>query len=972
MTSQRPQLAILVLMTAVGAHAAEPEEGALDRDFTSLVRPFLHTYCLNCHGEKKQDAKLSLAGFDALGDVIAHHDLWETVLQRLEAEEMPPAKAPRHPSQDERRRVVLWIQTMRDDEARRNAGDPGPVLARRLSNAEYDYTIRDLTGVDIRPNREFPVDPANSAGFDNSGESLAVSPALVKKYLAAARFVADHLVLKPDRIVFAPAPVVSDTDRDQYCVQQIIAFYQRQRIDLADYFFVAWRYRHRAALGLPEATFPELAASFNESRSSKSGQRGKDSKPLVAAPLSAKYLNTLWALLTDPTQGAPIAPLSEVREFWRNLPNDPRDEESARRGGVELRDLVQRRRAELSVPVPKLHVDGISDGSQPLVLWRNRQLAERRMRYLGEVSGPERESLERFCRVFPDAFFIADRGPYFDPQAAGQGRLLTAGFHLMQGYFRDDAPLRELILEEEGQRALDRLWDELNFVTGVPMRQYKDFIFFERAEPPRFMQEAKFDFARSEDKDAISPQRMQQLQELYVAKARQIGASDQALEAMQTYFEEFSAEIRRVERARLAAEPRHLEGLVEFARRAFRRPLTDQERDDLLAGYRRLREAEELGHEEALRDSLAGVLMSPHFLFLAHPAVSGPTAVPLSDIQLASRLSYFLWSSLPDDELLRHAAAGDLHQPEVLTAQARRMLRDERIRALAAEFAGNWLDVRRFEEHNAVDRERFPEFTAELRQAMWEEPLRFFMDVAAENRSVLDFLYARHTFVNPLLAKHYGIPYPEDSVDEWIRVNDAEPFGRGGLLPMSVFLTKNAPGLRTSPVKRGYWVVRRLLGEQIPPPPPEVPELPKDEAQLGALSLPQLLARHREHPNCAGCHVRFDAVGLAFEGYGPIGERRELDLGGRPVENTSQFPDGSTRTGLAGLQHYLRDQRQEDFLRTLCSKLLAYALGRTLQLSDRSTLEQIRARLSANEYRFETLIESIITSPQFLNRRSGE
>jgi hypothetical protein len=195
-------------------------------------------------------------------------------------------------------------------------------------------------------------------------------------------------------------------------------------------------------------------------------------------------------------------------------------------------------------------------------------------------------------------------------------------------------------------------------------------------------------------------------------------------------------------------------------------------------------------------------------------------------------LSYFLWSSMPDEELLSHAAAGTLRRPEVLRAQARRMLRDPRVRRLAVEFGGNWLDFRRFEEHNAVDRERFRTFNDELRTAMFEEPVRFLTDQFQGDRSVLDMLFGKHTFVNAALARHYAMGDVKVAGNEWVRVENADRHGRGGLLPMAVFLTKNAPGLRTSPVKRGYWVVRRLLGEHIPPPPPTVPELPADEGSL--------------------------------------------------------------------------------------------------------------------------------------------
>jgi hypothetical protein len=422
-----------------------------------------------------------------------------------------------------------------------------------------------------------------------------------------------------------------------------------------------------------------------------------------------------------------------------------------------------------------------------------------------------------------------------------------------------------------------------------------------------------------------------------------------------------------------------LAALVQFAERAYRRPLTPAERDDLLAFYHKLRKEDDLGHEEALRDTLATVLLSPHFCYrfdlgtVASRERQRPEdSRPLTDYELASRLSYFLWSSMPDAELLNHAAAGDLHQPEVLTGQTRRMLQDPKVRGLATEFGGNFFDCRRFEEHNSVDRDRFPTFTNELRSAMFEEPIRYFVDMAERNRSILDLLYGNDTFVNRPLAKHYGMPEPPKGSDAWVHVEDAERYGRGGLLPMAVFQTKNAPGLRTSPVKRGYWVVRRLLGEQIPPPPPTVPELPKDEANLGELTLPQVLARHRDNKSCAGCHRRFDAIGLVFEDFGPIGERRTKDLGGHPVDTAATFPDGQERTGLAGLREYLRDKRQDDFVDNLCRKLFSYALGRSLMLTDKIALDEMRTKLAADGYHFDGLVESIVMSPQFRNKRGGD
>jgi mono/diheme cytochrome c family protein len=942
----RSLVVLLILLAGPSVVAAEPDESSLERRFEETVRPFLRTHCLSCHGAEKPKAKLDLSLYTSASAVVKEHRVWEIVLERVEAEEMPPEKAATKPMPHERRAVIAWIEALREHEARKNAGDPGPVLARRLSNAEYDYTIRDLTGVDIRPTREFPVDPANEAGFDNSGESLAMSPALVKKYLAAARRVADHLVLKPRGFAFAPHPVVTETDRDKYCVQRIIEFYHRHRVDFADYFLAAWQFQHRDALGKADRSLREIADE---------------------AGVSAQYLATLWSILTETWPEA--SPLGEVQALWRELPADVTRREEARRGCKRMRDLVIRLRRAFEPKVGKVQVRGISPGNQPLVLWRNRQFADMHMRYAGDEATRD---LTEFCRVFPDAFVVEDRGPYFDPRASGKGRPLTAGFHLMQGYFRDDEPLYELVLDDEARRELDALWQDLDFVTLVPIRQYKDFIFFERAEPPRFMQEAAFDFARSEDKDAASAAKMNQLAEAYLAKARRNGANDEAVKAIETYFATISARIRQVEQSRLEAEPSHLEALHQFAERAYRRPLSTAEREEIAAFYQELRTKDDLSHEEAIRDSVVTILLSPRFSYRFDRSEPGEVARPVSDYELASRLSYFLWSSMPDGELMAHAAAGDLHEPAVLVAQTRRMLRDDRIRALAVDFVGNWLAFRRFEEHNGVDRDRFSSFTNELRQAMYEEPIRFFVDVARRDRSVLDLLDADDTFVNPVLARHYGMPVPDVGPDGWVRVDQAHRYGRGGFPPMAVFLTANSPGLRTSPVKRGYWVVRRMLGEQIPAPPPEVPELPKDEAKTGDLTLPQLLARHRENPSCAGCHQRFDSIGLVFEGYGPIGERRDRDLGGRPVVSKATFPDGSEGTGLDGLRTYLKEHRQAEFVENFCRKLLVYALGRGLLLSDEPTIQGMKAKLSADGYRFVGMVETIVTSPQFLRKRGRD
>lgn len=1018
---------LLVWFSASGGATADKAEGKapsrveLEKQFSTTIRPFMQNFCVSCHGKASAAAQLDLTSYKTLDSVIQGLPHWTLLMEKLAAKQMPPSDFSKQPTEKQRTEVMAWIRNVRLYEAMRNAGDPGPVPARRLSNSEYDYTIRDLTGVDLRPTREFPVDPANQEGFDNTGESLTLSPALIKKYAQAAKDISDKLVLTATGFEFATHPVLAETDRDKFCVLRIVDFYNKQPTELAPYFEAAWRYRHRAALGKTGATLKTIATE---------------------AQISPKYLELLWATLNNSTDQ--VGPMVRLRSLWNTLPTpNGTNNDTVHTQCLSMQDWVRSLRTKVAWKFNNLRVPrGFSTGGFCFVLYKDRQYATHRQKFSlegAQIGGvpkvrtvrgkrqpdgkvpetkvpdpidpdlfvPENESerapyiasFDRFCSVFPDAFYISGRGRMFIDDPHDGKRLLSAGFHNSMGYFRDDAPLMELILDDEGRKKLDNLWQDFDTVASVPERMYLENFTNERAESGTIT-DPEFNFAKAEDKGTLADDKIRLFADLYLAKAERNGVQPETAEAIVEHFRISRATIRATEWARLETEPVHVKALLDFAARAYRRPLSDTERNGLLAFYKSLRDKDGLTHEDAIRDCVVYVLMSPNFLFrldldaptapkkaavgtqvaTTRPIVPKPTPTPpptggvepLSDYALASRLSYFLWSSMPDKELLAHAAARDLHKPEVLAAQARRMVRDPRVRALALEFAGNWLDYRRFEEHNAVDRDRFPTFTNDLRQAMFEEPVRFLVDEFQNNRSVLDVVYGKYTFVNAPLAKHYGMTDVAVAKNQWVRVENADRYGRGGFLPMAVFLTKNSPGLRTSPVKRGYWVVRRLLGEYIPPPPAKVPDLPADEGKLGDMTLRQALERHRQDPACASCHARFDSYGLVFENYGPIGELRTKDLGGKSIDTKAPFPNSPDRIGVAGLREYVRQQREQDFLDTYCRKLLSYSLGRSLQPSDDLTITEMRKRLIANGYRFGTLVDTIIQSKQFRYRRVGE
>jgi len=984
----------------------------LDQQFNSTVRPFVAKYCAACHSGASPAAGFDLKSYTTVDMVAQDYLRWGTVIKKLTAQQMPPKGMPQ-PTAEGRQQVIAWIQAMRLNEERRNAGDPGLVLARRLSNAEYDYTIRDLTGVDMHPAREFPVDPSDPEGFENSGESLSMSPTLLKKYLQAAREVGDHMVLTPDGVTFAPYPMLVETDREKYTIQRIVDFYLSQPTDFADYFQAAWRYKHRRALGKSGASLDEIAAQ---------------------AKVSPKYLKMVWTLLDEPEaqQKQEVGPIAKLQAMWRALPAPGASENEVRAQCVDMRDFVVRIRNDTGMQYAAPIVKGLPAASQPLINWKMREFAEHRRdsdpnalrdddapppdyvpipKYPGlhresayrwaamirdsRLDDPDlvvpaaeharyQASFERFANVFPDQFYVKERGRYFPDDSEDKGRLLSAGYHNVMGYFRDDTALMQLILDDQGQKELNRLWDEFDFIADYTARTWIQYYDNESGEVDGKGAEAGS--PRPDDVSLTDPKIIFGLRDKYVAKAQANPHNDPvAVEAIRDHFQRVNDTLRRVEKMRIDAQPAQLEWLLNFAARAYRRPLSQPERDDILAYYHQLRTKSEMTHEQAMRESVVAILMAPDFCFrldlldpnakissrLSRKNAPAVPVRPLSSYALASRLSYFLWSTMPDQELLDHAAAGDLEKRSVLLGQVRRMLQDDRARGFVTEFAGNLFAFRQFEDYNSVDRQRFPTFNNDLREAMFQEPIHFVQSVFQSDGSLLDLLYGNYAFVNPVLAKHYGMPAVAGGNDNWVRVDDASQYKRGGLLGMAVFMTDTSPGLRTSPVKRGYWVVHDVLGETIPPPPPVVPELPSDESK-SVLSIRDELAAHRKNPACASCHERFDVFGLAFEGYGPVGEARTVDLAGRPVDTKADLPGGVEADGLAGVEAYIRERRQQEFIDNFTRKLLSFALSRSLLLSDEPLVEHMESRLAADHYRVSSLVDAIVTSPQFLDRRDTE
>ncbi len=406
--------------------------------------------------------------------------------------------------------------------------------------------------------------------------------------------------------------------------------------------------------------------------------------------------------------------------------------------------------------------------------------------------------------------------------------------------------------------------------------------------------------------------------------------------------------------------------LSTLERRAYRRPVTDSDLDDLLPFYTAGRA--EAGFELGIQKALERMLVSPQFLFRIErdPGAGANAVARISDLELASRLSFFLWSSIPDDELLDAAAKGKLKDPAVLEQQVQRMLTDPRSESLVTNFAAQWLFLRDVAAKQP-DVLMFPDFDDGLRNGFQRETELFLDSILRENRSVLELLTANYTFLNERLAKHYGIPNVEGSYFRRYTFPDGSV--RGGLLGQGSILTLTSYATRTSPVLRGKWVLENLLSDAPPPPPPDVPALKTEGKQAGeTLSMRAAMTQHRANPVCAGCHARMDPIGFAMENFDAVGRWREAESG-NAIDASGVFPDGTKFEGMAGLKKVLLSH-PDQFVGTLAGKLLMYGIGRNLQYYDTPAVRGIVREAAKSNYTLSSLVMGVVKSTPFQMRQS--
>lgn len=1042
-------------------------------------------YCVGCHGNALASGAMNLEKL--LSRPVEDNFLqWRKIAVALEQNRMPPEKA-RQPSQDDRRAAAAWIRTGLADYAAKHAGDPGKVTVRRLTSAEYAYSIRDLTGLDFKLDGDFGTDSVGGEGFTNFGDVQFMADANLERYLEAAKKVADHAVTGAGPLIFFDDP--GKTGFELSAISRINQIYRTYGFransgeggkpygmeKYTNVFYACWRYQHRAALGEPQATLEQVATREGS---------------------SPRFARHIWTVLHA---SAPTYPTSTVVAKFNAMPAPGSNREQSASAGRKAADEVMRAvvdwprwllaagavaeggegderalvindaalQVSLSHPYrfplrtrgkqkPRIYFSVMAANAEsknkPAVLWHAPMIRVRgKDRALGEpqplksLVDPQTVARLKFGQgangeaidpndfvatepvfaevIIPEGSYGADmqveakvagdpgdgviRCVVSDAEEVSKGRPVWAllgdpknsgylawkknvldfsarlpqnsqgeaapsdkdpiplpydntynkperdQFHARVKYYRTDQFLWQNILDDATRRRLDIAWNDL-----LASFEYHNInLRFVAAKYHLDLKNkgiADLDAAAIESLPAEPRQYVKALRESYDA----------------------------VMRAQLSGRPGHLDDCIQFAAKAWRRPLTGAEKDRLRAFYVELTERAKLDHGRAIEVLLARILVSPSFLYRmeAQPALArsgAPRAElakaeqairPLAGFEVASRLSYFLWSSVPDAELERAAAAGELADPTQVRKQVSRMLADPKARRFATEFFGQWLGFYRFDQYRGVDAKRFPEFTDEVKSAMYDEAVSFFEHIVRNGRPAREILSADYTFLNRPLAKHYGIKAEVKSAGPVEMVTGASAFQRGGLLRLGAVLTATSAPLRTSPVKRGDWVLRRVLGTPTPPPPANAGSIPADDKLFGGMSVKERLASHQRNATCAACHSRIDPLGFPFERYDSVGRIRAAYADGKAIDDSSKLSDRADIAGIDGLLGYLKSEEPQ-VLRNMAQKLIGYAFGRTVLASDEPLIEQLTK--AGGDAPFSDLVAQVASSKQFLYRREG-
>ncbi len=930
--------------------------------FDKNVKPLLEKYCYECHGNGRHKGDVTLDSDQTLADIHKNAKKWETVMERVHTQEMPPDDADALPQQAERDLISNWIERELFHVDPANP-DPGRVTIHRLNRTEYNNTIRDLVGVDFKPADDFPADNSGY-GFDNISDVLSLPPVLLEKYLTAARNILNDAI---------PTEAIQTKK-------------VHLRANLMEVGFNAEGDRGDGWMPLGSLEEDGLATRMTmapgdyivkvEAFATPKGKYASSNKPLSEVPI------VLTCMVDDSIVGTwkIAAPEGKPETFEMRIGMPAGKHRLAfvnhhLRGGKYELEMGNGRLGPKqggTIYIKTVDIEG------PLQTATRRVSADQL-----EVTGTGSKLTAQGERIFDHEGEAALK--YQVPAEAeyilrAQAYAQQSGDDPARMEFRvDGKPVQTFdvlapakLVPIEGQRVfstvlLNAIPQVYEYRMKLPPGEHRfaaafinDFADPENKNPNLRNRNLIVDYLEisSLTEPARLPDRPQAIQALF-AKA----ATPAPLTGIGGVFARMTG--RKAPTPASAEQARVI--ITDFTRRAWRRPVEPAEVDSLMKLYTAA--AAQGGSLEAnVKFALQAVLVSPYFLFRGEaPATvqlaSAPVlARPVGEVALASRLSYFLWSSMPDDELLDLAERGALRKN--LDAQVRRMLASPKANALVVNFAGQWLEIRNLK-FVAPDKKLFPGFDDELRDAMQTETEKFFESIVRENRSVMDFVNADYTFVNERLAKYYGLPGVTG--DEFRRVSLKDTPRRGVLTQASVLTITSAP-TRTSPVKRGKWVLENLLGTPPPPPPPDVPPLAGDSKQVTG-TLRHQMEEHRANPVCASCHARMDPIGFGLENFDAIGAWRAKD-GEDVVDASGKLTSGESFNGTTELIGILADKKRDSFVRNLADKMLIYSLGRGTDRSDRPAVDRIVKDVATGGYHFSDVVLAVVKSVPFDKQRT--
>lgn len=1020
-------VAVSVSVAVLSFFAASSSQADFQKGYDE-IKPILKKYCYDCHSNEKDKGDLNFEAFKVEKDILVHLQQWFSVIDQVETGTMPPEKKTLRPSETEVIQLASWIRKTIDEFDYESVRDPGRYTLRRLNKAEYNNTIRDLTGVDLNPARYFSGDGSGGEGFDNNAEGMTMLPLMVEKYFKAARDISRHAdVSYADGIGFSQdlSPTHSPRSYLLLAERRLTNFYNdifdtlpkyNPRKEFKPYLMPAMK----LALANPDATDREIydiaireklmpgvfykwARSFLDAEEiSKTSrwdspygkwvidpwldlQSRRDSfteaelqafhddfaaKTLLSAPATGMMTKPSMEVKTEIKENAEILYLSvgdmgDGHEFDRIVLHKPRvtmeDGKDVYLGDLELIE----KQGEGAI-----HKENFPDGK------------------LFESTASGKEKIERGFYIEAPALLTFKLPPGakafnatlgIEKTADGKGSVqvyasdetvpFPKGKHThsyfysgpkntsveaakkwwviysaLVGYGKSPGSkeMVEVSLDAKGRARLDSIKRDVEYAKREPIENF--FKFVEKRKLGHLIKAKEGELPALSDlteKDRVPPETLSD-------------ADQKKWNELKDLAETFQLEIDKGIR----------DSILAFASRSFRRPLKKEETEIILGIYQNsIAEVDDF--QKAVQLAIQSLLTRPQFLFRFENESSEQGSQLVDDFALANRLSYFLWSSMPDKTLMDLAKEGRLSDEKVLEQQVRRMLKDPKSISLAQEFAGQWLGFRKILTEKEPDLKLFPTYTKELKESMYQEAIMAFDELIKEDESVLEILDSKSTFLNEALAKHYDIPGVEGSEMRKVELKDDQ---RGGFLSMGSMLVATSFPERTSPVVRGQWILDALIGGKVPPAPDG---LVIDQAKMEneAVSIKDRLATHRDNPNCSVCHDRMDPLGFALENFDAVGRFRKTGANGQAVDAIGDLKGGQKLRGAAGLKQYLTTTKRDAFLHQMAQKQLGFALGRGLEYFDESVIRAAVVELKENDCRYSALALTIVKSFPFRNRR---